>query len=614
MADTEQIFKATIPYFIKPNENDVDNKINAYAYLGDLGFSYSDSFVVNPYGQMFFKEGKIGGVMPEYYNPGDSDTGEKKNKLTANLEDWSEGWKIKKNIISSKWEGENNQIKYSVLFNDYEYQTWNDDTEDYEDTTSQHYLCFGSPNVNTFTRAPFRIEKNGDVSCSNANDDQANNDYSQGYGNNLFQITTWRNNYPETAIEKYRTTVNPNSIKFYNRYATEAGIENAITSARLSFVSGLYGTRGSGNHKNGNFIHFSSPIKTSAILMSGDEIRYITTDISGTSNTAFPSSRYFYLGPSRSDVRAGSSDGTRYKLSGYTVLRGKGINIQAFGTKPTSGDDNRFDGHVSIRAGSLYLQHGCKIRSMKQGRWLPAAGDSNILIRLGTEKKMESDNKTVKVNEINRVIIGAADNSEATEIRSPKGIYLKTNGNIKDTNENTIFFGDLTLKDKKVHMVVRPHYANAGANSVRLGTDKYRWHSVYTTKLFNSSDERLKMNINPIDNKYIQLFDRLQPISYQYNEIHSAYEEDRKQIHFGYSAQNVVQALQEIGLDDTSFAGIDKGTVEQEGDIAYYSLDYSKFVALNAAKIKQLESIVQQQNEQISKQQQQIDLLLSKLA
>ena len=133
-------------------------------------------------------------------------------------------------------------------------------------------------------------------------------------------------------------------------------------------------------------------------------------------------------------------------------------------------------------------------------------------------------------------------------------------------------------------MVFRPQ----GNGAAILGGQSYKWKSVYTTQLFNDSDERLKNNIKPIDENDLKLFDNITPISYTYNELSETDEKARQQINFGYSAQNVSQALKEIGLTDETFAGI--------------------------LKIKQLESIIQTQSAQINKQQEQIDLLLSKLA
>ena len=105
-------------------------------------------------------------------------------------------------------------------------------------------------------------------------------------------------------------------------------------------------------------------------------------------------------------------------------------------------------------------------------------------------------------------------------------------------------------------------------------------------------------------------------LPYPYKRIDD--DSDEKKTYLGFIAQDVEQALIDSNLTAADFRGLNKAIkrdplndneviYDQNGEYDYeYSLVYEQFIALNTAKIKQLESIIEQQ-------QKQIDLLLSKL-
>ena len=148
------------------------------------------------------------------------------------------------------------------------------------------------------------------------------------------------------------------------------------------------------------------------------------------------------------------------------------------------------------------------------------------------------------------------------------------------------------------------------ANGItNLGGINHRWNTFYATAgnfsssvtvngtVVHSSDERLKKDIKPLkDSSYIKMFDLLNPVSFKMKDTEIYGSKTR----MGFVADEVKEALDKCNLTEEDFIGIDK----DEKD--YYTLAYSEFIALNTAKIKQLEQI-------ILKQQEQIDLLLSKL-
>ena len=115
-----------------------------------------------------------------------------------------------------------------------------------------------------------------------------------------------------------------------------------------------------------------------------------------------------------------------------------------------------------------------------------------------------------------------------------------------------------------------------------LGGASYKWKAIYcATGSILTSDRNLKTNITDLDSKYLDLFDRLQPV--QYKLING----DR--IHTGFIAQDVEASMTEVGLTTEDFGGFCKDLKENSTDEYIYGLRYEEFIAINTAKIKQLE-------------------------
>lgn len=117
------------------------------------------------------------------------------------------------------------------------------------------------------------------------------------------------------------------------------------------------------------------------------------------------------------------------------------------------------------------------------------------------------------------------------------------------------------------------------------GRSGYRWSEVYAaTSTITTSDRRLKDNITYDMSPYGALFDRLRPTPYRYNDGRSG------RTHTGLIAQDVEQALADIGLTTQDFAGMVKGDDGADGEV--YSLRYEEFIALCIDQIQQLKKRV----------------------
>lgn len=108
-------------------------------------------------------------------------------------------------------------------------------------------------------------------------------------------------------------------------------------------------------------------------------------------------------------------------------------------------------------------------------------------------------------------------------------------------------------------------------NTSDLGSSSYKWKNVYcSTGAFNGSDRKIKKDINYVlDDRYSKLFDDLKICSYKYKAGTS----DRT--HIGVVAQDMLETMNEIGMDTKEFAGIGLDTLsnsETQTERYYYDL------------------------------------------
>ena len=145
-----------------------------------------------------------------------------------------------------------------------------------------------------------------------------------------------------------------------------------------------------------------------------------------------------------------------------------------------------------------------------------------------------------------------------------------------------------------------------------LGGANGKWKAVWAINgTIQTSDRNQKTDIQSIDNKYLELFDKLEPVTFKL----AGKEHDRT--HVGFISQDVKAAMDEVGLTPDDFAAYcrdektetievdetvkrEDGTEEvvkttktvpvldKDGNPEYlYSLRYSEFIALNTRMIQE---------------------------
>ena len=211
--------------------------------------------------------------------------------------------------------------------------------------------------------------------------------------------------------------------------------------------------------------------------------------------------------------------------------------------------------------------------------------------------------------------IGIRDSSNDHQVvctnRAARISYLASNQVVCDSNgvhidgDDGIFLGagGDTSTVRIVSELMYP-YPN---NTVLLGNSNYKWSDIYcSNNTIQTSDRNEKNSIEDLPDKYIALFDKLRPRRFKLNSGTSG------RYHIGYIAQEVEEAMIELGIDSLEFAGLVKDQDKDGNDV--YMLRYGEFDGIYAAKIKRLENdflAVKSENEELKARIEKLEKLLT---
>lgn len=123
-----------------------------------------------------------------------------------------------------------------------------------------------------------------------------------------------------------------------------------------------------------------------------------------------------------------------------------------------------------------------------------------------------------------------------------------------------------------------------------LGTTAHRWYRVYATNAsISTSDRRQKENIIPLgsvarssEDLHSELFDRLKPV--QYNFI-----KGNKKTCFGLVAQDVIESMEELGIEENELDLVHHEKMEVEGkESETFGLAYDNLIAMLIHEVQKL--------------------------
>lgn len=215
-------------------------------------------------------------------------------------------------------------------------------------------------------------------------------------------------------------------------------------------------------------------------------------------------------------------------------------------------------------------------------------------------------------------IIGDESSDGGSGSNPVKLLCINTAGNIHmgdygETNIAPVFLHAEGFQYNFYKASFRPNVTNRSS----LGTAGLLWTTVYAkTGTINTSDRTKKHDINDLTDAYEQLFLKLQPKSFIFN--------DGDRVHIGAISQDVEEAMQELDIEPEQFAGfckdiryeytefneedgmpIEASKVpcrDEDGNVIYdYALRYQEFIFLTIHMVQKLYSRVETLEEENKK-------------
>lgn len=115
-----------------------------------------------------------------------------------------------------------------------------------------------------------------------------------------------------------------------------------------------------------------------------------------------------------------------------------------------------------------------------------------------------------------------------------------------------------------------------------LGSRNFVWDAIYcSTNELNGSDRNIKNSIEALPEKYVRMFELVEPKRYKLNSGTSG------RYHTGFIAQEVENAMRACGIESKEFAGW--AAAKREDGSETYFLRYSEFIPILWAKVREQE-------------------------
>lgn len=119
-------------------------------------------------------------------------------------------------------------------------------------------------------------------------------------------------------------------------------------------------------------------------------------------------------------------------------------------------------------------------------------------------------------------------------------------------------------------------------NVYDLGSPNFVWSAIYcSTNELNGSDRNIKNSIETLPEKYVRMFELVEPKRYKLNNGTSG------RFHTGFIAQEVEDAMRACGIESKEFAGW--AAAKREDGSETYFLRYSEFIPILWAKVREQE-------------------------
>ena len=199
-----------------------------------------------------------------------------------------------------------------------------------------------------------------------------------------------------------------------------------------------------------------------------------------------------------------------------------------------------------------------------------------------TATEIEGDRITVRNDEGRRcgdIYTEYASTADYKMTLESKAMELNaTSGNLYLSGNN----GRSALNFDYDFIDCRGDFAPNADNRYNLGAPNFVWSTIYcSTNELNGSDRNIKNSIEALPEKYVRMFDLVEPKRYKLNNGTSG------RFHAGFIVQEVEAAMQKCGITSQEFAGW-AAAKRKDGSETYF-LRYSEFIPVLWAKVREQE-------------------------
>lgn len=195
------------------------------------------------------------------------------------------------------------------------------------------------------------------------------------------------------------------------------------------------------------------------------------------------------------------------------------------------------------------------------------------------------DTLTAKTGSYTRTLKLTATSAGATIIPSVNDAFELGSSSYKLKNVYaSVFYGflDGALKDggQEIKFDANHNLNPSTTNYFSLGTSNKQYKNIYGQNIYVngsavSSDRNLKEEIESLEEKHVEFFKNLKPVSYKFKDGTSG------RRHTGFIAQEVEEAIEEAGMTDKDMAAVVK-------DESQYYLRYEELIAVQTKVIQDL--------------------------
>lgn len=274
-----------------------------------------------------------------------------------------------------------------------------------------------------------------------------------------------------------------------------------------------------------------------------------------------------------------------------------GIRTQVSGKIGTSEAQTLIDQSLDgITLSATSGESGTIFKLMYDGAVLASTGSVDLYVDAVnvygtlTAKKLQGGSISILDDEGNRCgyiysnYASSADtkielDSDAIEIGGDEGsVFI---GSVWDRSTRS-YYASIEVDGNSNEVQIKGDVIPNADATYSLGSRNFVWDAIYcSTDTLNGSDRNIKNSIEALPEKYVRMFEHIEPRRYKLNSGTSG------RFHTGFIAQEVEAAMQECGIGSQEFAGW--AAAKREDGSETYFLRYSEFIPILWAKVREQE-------------------------